>query len=286
MSNKNRKQRAKIDPNFRIAEIEPLTKNQVRVFESDKHQVLHGSAGSGKTFICSYLAYKAVLRGEFSGLVYIRSAVPTRNIGFLPGTEAEKVEVYEIPYKEIATELFDRGDAYESLKRAEAVKFTTTSHIRGITLRNKVIIVDECQNMSYQELDSIITRVGEDCRIYFCGDFYQRDLKDTGIREFYDVLKRMGEFDFTNFTIDDVVRSDLVKSYLRAKYDKSNSEQSNLSTSRPRVADFIAERADVSDTELQQSNPTYYNPELWHGEAVSNVYTNRSDGSDTCSLPD
>lgn len=217
----NRPNKKKLDSNLELSDIEPKTKAQEEVFASDKNLVLHGSAGTGKSFITSFLGYKAVLqRRHYEKLVYIRSAVPTRNLGFLPGTEAEKTQVYEQPYIEIAAELFNRGDAYGILKASEAVKFITTSHIRGITLRNCITIVDECQNMTYQELDSIITRIGPDCRIMFCGDFYQKDLKDTGIREFYNVLASMNEFDFINFSIDDVVRSTLVKSYLRAKYEK------------------------------------------------------------------
>lgn len=244
----------KIDSNLKLNEIKPLTKNQQKVFESTRNLVLHGSAGTGKTLVSSYLGYKAVLARKFSTLVYIRSAVPTRNMGFYPGTEAEKAQVYEQPYKEIAVELFDRGDAYDSLKHSGAVKFITTAHVRGITLVDSAIIVDECQNMTYQELDSIITRIGRNCRIFFCGDYYQSDLKSTGIRDFYSILKEMNEFDFINFTIDDVVRSDLVKSYLQVKYEKGNFEQQNISDSRTRISTLITRRTDIQDSKLQQSD--------------------------------
>jgi hypothetical protein len=116
--------------------------------------------------------------------------------------------------------------------------------------------------MSYQELDSIITRVGENCRLIFCGDYYQRDLKDTGIREFYEILKEMHEFDFVNFTIDDVVRSGLVKNYLKTKYEKGNFEQQNLSERRTGISALIARRADVQDSKLQQSDDADSHPEL------------------------
>ena len=202
-----------------LREIEPLTRNQLTAFESDKNLVLHGLAGTGKTFISSYLAYDDMAKGVYQNLVIIRSAVPTRDIGFLPGTEKEKGSVYEEPYKDIANDLFGRGDAYEILKNKGLVHFMTTSFIRGITLRDAVILIDECQNMSFHELDSIITRIGENCRVMFCGDFRQADLKtgQSGMLDFLHVLKRMEEFDFIEFEVEDIVRSNFVKNYIIAK---------------------------------------------------------------------
>lgn len=200
-----------------LHEIEPLTRNQVKAFESKKNLILHGLAGTGKTFISSYLAYDDMSKGVYDKLVIIRSAVPTRDMGFLPGTEKEKASVYEEPYKDIANELFQRGDAYGIMKQKNLVEFMTTSFIRGITLRDAVIIIDECQNMSFHELDSIITRMGENCRIIFCGDFRQADLKQNGMKEFMQILKRMELFDFIDFKVEDIVRSDFVKSYIIAK---------------------------------------------------------------------
>jgi len=200
-----------------LHEIEPLTRNQVKAFESSKNLILHGLAGTGKTFISSYLAYDDMSKGIYDKLVIIRSAVPTRDMGFLPGTEKEKASVYEEPYKDIANELFQRGDAYGIMKQKNLVEFMTTSFIRGITLRDAVIIIDECQNMSFHELDSIITRMGENCRVIFCGDFRQADLKQNGMKDFMQILKRMELFDFIDFQVEDIVRSDFVKSYIIAK---------------------------------------------------------------------
>ena len=172
-----------------LAEIEPLTKNQLIAFESDKNLILHGIAGTGKTFISCYLAFDDMVKNVYNNLVIIRSAVPTRDIGFLPGSEKEKASVYEEPYKEIALELFQRGDAYEILKTKGLVHFMTTSFVRGITLKETVIIIDECQNMTFHELDSIITRVGTNCRVIFCGDYRQSDLKTNGLESFMEILK-------------------------------------------------------------------------------------------------
>ena len=200
-----------------LAEIEPLTKNQLIAFESDKNLLLHGIAGTGKTFISCYLAFDDMVKNVYNNLVIIRSAVPTRDIGFLPGSEKEKASVYEEPYKEIALELFQRGDAYEILKTKGLVHFMTTSFVRGITLKETVIIIDECQNMTFHELDSIITRVGTNCRVIFCGDFRQSDLKTNGLESFMEILKNMGSFDFIDFEIKDIVRSEFVKDYIIAK---------------------------------------------------------------------
>lgn len=205
--------------NLDLQEIEPLTKNQVIAFESTKNLMLHGVAGTGKTFISCYLAFDDMVKNIYERLVIIRSAVPTRDIGFLPGNEKEKASVYEEPYKDICIELFQRGDAYEILKTKGLVHFMTTSFIRGVTLRNATIMIDECQNMSFHELDSIITRIGQGCRVIFCGDFRQTDLQKNGLHDFVRVLKAMEEFEFVDFEIKDIVRSEFVKQYIIAKTD-------------------------------------------------------------------
>ena len=202
-----------------LHDIEPLTRNQVLAFESERNLVLHGVAGTGNTFISCYLAFDDMTKGMYKQLIIIRSAVPTRDIGFLPGSEKEKASVYEEPYKDIAVELFQRGDSYEILKTKGLLHFMTTSYLRGITLKDAVIIVDECQNMSFHELDSIVTRVGTNCRVIFCGDFRQADLAKNGLQDFIRVLKAMDQFDLIDFEIKDIVRSDFVKAYITAKTD-------------------------------------------------------------------
>ena len=207
-----------------LEEVEPLTQNQVKAFESEKNLVLHGVAGTGKTFVATYLALDDMSKGYYRQLVIIRSAVPTRDMGFLPGSDKEKSAVYEEPYKDIAVELFQRGDAYDILKQKGLVHFMTTSFIRGITLNNSVIFIDECQNMTFHELDSIITRVGRDCRIIFSGDFRQDDFhnkrgEQSGLSDFLNILEATGRFDMVDFKVKDIVRSDLVKDYIIAKHE-------------------------------------------------------------------
>jgi phosphate starvation-inducible protein PhoH len=212
--------------NFNLKHFEPLTKNQRLSFEAydaGKNLMLHGIAGTGKSFISMYLALKQVLteNSPFKKVVIVRSVVPTRDMGFLPGNSKEKAKVYEAPYYAICTELFGRGDAYEYLKSKGIVEFISTSFIRGITLNDTIIIVDEMANMTLHELDSVITRVGKNCRIIFCGDFRQSDFikkqdKD-GLMDFMRIIERMKSFVFVDFIEQDIVRSSMVKDYIIMK---------------------------------------------------------------------
>lgn len=213
---------------LRLGEVLPLTPNQKRVFDSENNVVCNGCSGTGKTYISSYLALDDVINGDrYASLTYIRSAVSTRDLGFLPGNERDKVEVYERPYVDIVADLFDRGDAYDVLKQHNVIKFLPTSFLRGTTLRDTAIIIDECQNMTYHELDSIITRIGDNCRVFICGDYFQSDLRENGLEKFHEVLKKMGSFDFIQFELEDIVRSDFVKEYLVAKYQTFGEKRVN-----------------------------------------------------------
>jgi phosphate starvation-inducible protein PhoH and related proteins len=211
------------DHNLELRNIDPLTHNQLLAFESEKNLIMYGSAGTGKSFISLYLAFDDMLKEQYEKLIIVRSAVPTRDMGFLPGSDKDKAKVFEIPYIDICNDLFHRGDSYEILKLKTIVEFMTTSYIRGLTWNDAVVLVDECQNMTFHELDSIITRVGVNCRIIFCGDFAQSDLKSNGLYDFIKILGNMGEFDMIEFGVNDIVRSDFVKSYLieKSKYYES-----------------------------------------------------------------
>ena len=206
---------------------QPITENQKRTYEAykqNKHLLLHGIAGTGKTFLSLYLALEEVLDPStvYEDIFIVRSVVSTRDIGFLPGDEQEKVSIYEAPYRSICRELFGIRDAYDSLKQQGNVKFMSTSFIRGITINNAVVIVDECQNLNFHELDSIITRIGKNSKIVFCGDYTQTDLTrendKKGIFNFMKILRSLKEFETVEFMIDDIVRSDFLKSYIIAKY--------------------------------------------------------------------
>ena len=223
MGNRKRSGGAPKQQEFYLNYVQPLTNNQAKVLGSNKSQVLMGYAGTGKTYLASYLAYKAVLEDrEFDKILYMRSAVSTRNLGFLPGTDKDKIAVYEAPYEDTAKKLLGRGDAYEILKAKGIVHFTSTSFVRGINLNNTILIVDECQNMTYHELDSIITRLEENCLVFFCGDMRQSDLPSNGLSDFFKVLRAMDQFEFTEFQKEDIVRSKLVKDYIIKKEEVLN----------------------------------------------------------------
>ena len=217
-----------------MRDIEPLTDNQKILFDSyaeGKNLVAYGAAGTGKTFITLYNALQDVLDPTTPAekIYIVRSLVATREIGFLPGDHDDKSLLYQIPYKNMVKYMFQMpSDAdfemlYGNLKAQESIKFWSTSFIRGTTLDNAIIIVDEFQNLNFHELDSIITRVGENSKIMFCGDASQTDLTKTndknGIVDFMSVLRKMPSFDIIEFGVDDIVRSGLVKEYIIAKLE-------------------------------------------------------------------
>ena len=220
--------------NTSLLDIEPITENQKKLFESysqDKHLVAYGTAGTGKTFISLYNALADILdeTTPYEKIYLVRSLVSTREIGFLPGDHEDKADIYQIPYKNMVKYMFQMpSDAdfemlYGNLKAQDSIKFWSTSFIRGTTLDNAIIIVDEFQNLNFHELDSIITRVGENSRIIFCGDASQTDLVKTndrnGIHDFLNILRKMPSFDIIEFGIDDIVRSGLVKEYIISKLE-------------------------------------------------------------------
>ena len=212
---------------FALKRIKPLTFNQedtFRAFHEGQHLLLHGVAGTGKTFISLYLALNEILKGNsnFDKIVILRSVVPSRDMGFLPGNIKEKTRVYEDPYREICDDLFGRGDGYDILRNKGLIEFGTTSYLRGLTFRNAIVIVDESQNMNYHELDTVITRIGDNCRIIFCGDYRQSDLSKadrSGLIDFMKIIDNMGCFEKIEFDTTGIVRSALVKSYIVTKLE-------------------------------------------------------------------
>ncbi|MAG49626.1 hypothetical protein CMO86_08245 [Candidatus Woesearchaeota archaeon] len=205
---------------------EPITDTQEEAFKQWKaghNLVLSGCAGTGKTFIAMYLALKEVMNRPdlYRQLIIIRSIVPTREIGFLPGGEDEKKQAYTIPYRSICYDLFGYNEAWPKLVTQKKVKFESTSFIRGSTFDNAIVIVDEMQNCNFHELDSIITRVGEDCRIIFSGDYYQTDFKHedekSGIIKFLGIIEQLRFFRMIEFGWEDIIRSDLVRDYIMTK---------------------------------------------------------------------
>ena len=215
-----------------LNQIKPVTDSQKLVFDTWKkgqNQFLFGCAGTGKTFVSLYLALSEVLRNEtpYDKVIMVRSLIPTREIGFLPGDEEDKAALYQVPYSNMMQFMFEQPNeqAFESLynriKAQGSYYFLSTSFLRGLTFDNSIIIVDECQNLNFHELDTIITRVGQDSKIVFCGDFSQTDLTRTaeknGMMDFLQILHEMEEFNCVEFDIGDIVRSGFVRNYLIQK---------------------------------------------------------------------
>lgn len=223
---KNAQKEPQKQSHFELRAIKPLTVNQQRTFEayeSGHNLMLHGYAGTGKTFCALYLALDEVLTGNspYDKIVLIRSVVPSRDMGFLPGSIKDKIAVYEEPYKEICDDLFGRGDGYNILKMKKIVEFTTTSFLRGITFNNAIVIVDETNNMILSELDTVMTRMGNNSRIIFCGDYRQTDLnkphEKTGINTFMNITRRINSFKHIEFEKEDIIRSGVVRDYIIQK---------------------------------------------------------------------
>ena len=228
MTLKQKKRRKPISEDYMVP-VEPITDNQKRFFDAwDEGKMIYayGVAGTGKTFIALYKALKDVL-GEttpYEKIYIVRSLVATREIGFLPGDHEDKSSLYQIPYKNMVQAMFEMPDdnsyemLYDNLKAQETISFWSTSFIRGTTLDNAVVIIDECQNLNFHELDSIITRVGQDSKFIFCGDAAQTDLQKiserSGILDFQRIIQNMEEFSLIEFNLEDIVRSGLVRSYL------------------------------------------------------------------------
>ena len=212
-----------------LTQIKPLTPSQEKVFDAfskQKNLYLYGAAGTGKTFIGMYLALQEILneQSSYDKLYIVRSLVPTREIGFLPGDHDDKAELYQIPYQNMVRYMFKMPDdasfdmLYANLKAQETISFRSTSFLRGTTLDNSIVLVDESQNLNFHELDSIITRLGVNTKIIFAGDAAQTDLVKTnernGILDFMKIIQGMDEFEMVEFGIQDIIRSGLVKSYL------------------------------------------------------------------------
>ena len=209
-----------------LYQFDPITKNLEKTFElwdDGENLVLMGSAGTGKTFVALYLALDEMLQREtsYDKIIVVRSVVAVREVGFLPGKLEEKTAAFEAPYASICDELFHRPETYNKLINSHQVQFETTSFVRGKTYDRSIIIVDEMQNLNFHELDSIMTRVGENSRIIFCGDYLLSDFKadgeKDGLLKFLNIIERMNNFSIVRFGWDDIVRSGIVRDYITTK---------------------------------------------------------------------
>ena len=211
---------------FSLKKVKPLTENQERTFaayDAGNHLVLSGSAGSGKSFLAMYLGLRDLLEdgSHYKKIVIIRSAVPSRDLGFVPGTLEEKAKIYQEPYQNIVNELIGRGDAWHFLLHKEIIEFQTTSFLRGLTFSDCIILFDEFQSATFHEIDTVLTRIGENCRFVLCGDYNQNDLNNkkekSGLTDAVTILNNIKDVHHIKFGLEDIVRSGFVREYLTQK---------------------------------------------------------------------
>lgn len=215
-----------VNKQFDLKLIKPMTENQKKLetaYQNGQHVINIGSAGTGKTYFSLALALKTLLeeKNGYNRIIIVRSAVQTRDQGFMPGSLSEKMGYYETPYMDITNDLLGRGDAYSTLKQKGMIQFMSTSFVRGLTFDNAIILVDEVQNMTYEEIRSVITRVGENSKVVICGDTRQDDLRNgknrldrSGLVDFLKVTEEMSKFTITKFGTADIVRSGIVKQFI------------------------------------------------------------------------
>jgi predicted ribonuclease YlaK len=213
----------RIDSLLTVDPITPKQKAAWDAYRDGDHLALIGTAGTGKTFLALYLALEEVMDKStpFETVHIVRSVVPTREVGYLPGTLEDKLDAFTGPYRAACTELFDDARAWEKLVHNNYITFGSTSYIRGVTFNSSIVLVDEVQNLNFHELDSVITRIGQATKVIFCGDYHQSDFKTAkdkeGINIFLSILENMRHFSIINFGWEDIVRSDFVRDYIMTK---------------------------------------------------------------------
>jgi phosphate starvation-inducible protein PhoH len=209
-----------------LIQVNPKTENQKKAFlayKQNKNLLLYGTAGTGKSYISLYMALKSVLNkeNEFNKIVIVRSATSSKDLGHLPGSIKEKTRIYELPYISICAELFNRADAYDILTKQNIIEFTSTSYLRGTTFKNSIIIYDEFQNGNPAENDTVVTRIGDNCRVIACGDTRQTDLNKphevSGGSSTIKIMSNMKSFESVQFNVDDIVRSGIVREWILSK---------------------------------------------------------------------
>lgn len=245
LSKSQRRKLRKADNNLKLQQIAPLTSAQQAFFDCyDSYSVitLDGYPGTGKTLLALYKALKDVQASKYNKIYIVRSTVAVRDVGFLPGNISEKIKEFEKPYVDLCSFLYERDDAYAILKNKGQIEFICTSHLRGTTFDDSILIIDEVQNMSESELHTINTRIGEDSKVIFCGDIYQDDLTskryktESGYRKMLKIWKHISSCKVITFGIDDIVRSGYVREYILAKIRADRGELTNLEQIKRTVA--------------------------------------------------
>jgi len=223
-SKRNKKNSSSLD----IQYVEGKTANQTKfmeAFENNDLVIGVGYPGTGKTYLALYMALTELeINKEFEKIYIVRSSVSSRNLGFMPGNANDKMKEYEKPYMSNVNDLYGRGDAYNILKQKGIIEFSPTSYLRGQTFNNCIVILDEFQNLSFQELTTVITRFGENCKMVVIGDTGQDDLTSerykefSGARDLMKITNKMKNVETVYMGVNDIVRSGFVRDFIIAQY--------------------------------------------------------------------
>jgi phosphate starvation-inducible PhoH-like protein len=188
-----------------------------------------GPAGTGKTYLAMASAISALLKGQVQRIILTRPAVEAgETLGFLPGDLREKILPYLRPLYDALHDMLDTADV-TSLSEKGVIEIAPLAYMRGRTLANAYIILDEAQNTSPEQMMMFLTRLGDESRMIITGDITQIDLpraKQSGLVQAPRVLKNIPGIEFHHFTASDVVRHPLVQKIIDA-YEKEQSGENS-----------------------------------------------------------
>ncbi|WP_321393311.1 PhoH family protein [Emcibacter sp.] len=210
--------------------LSPRSPNQAKYIEALREREMVfglGPAGTGKTFLAVAMAVSHLLEGRVEKIILSRPAVEAgEKLGFLPGDMREKVDPYLTPLFDALGQMISREQTERRIERGD-IEIAPLAFMRGRTLSNAFVILDEAQNTTSMQMKMFLTRFGENCRMVVCGDPSQVDLPNgsrSGLVDALDTLRHIHDIAFVNFTSADVVRHQLVGKIVDA-YDRQGTKK-------------------------------------------------------------
>lgn len=205
--------------NYTFKEVQPLNFIQGEYLDAIRHNDVIfgiGSAGTGKTFIAANFAASELFHRRVDKVILTRPNVETgRGLGFLPGTLEEKYAPYLLPFDAIFNKALGKG-FYEYALKAKDIEPTPLGFLRGTTFDNCIVLVDEAQNCTREEMKMLLSRIGKNCKMIFSGDTEQSDIPDSGLEDAVSRLEGISGIEVIEFLDEDIVRSAMCKKIIQA----------------------------------------------------------------------